>query len=230
MILLVLTALCLLTVPLTGGDLRRLGKLQLRWVWLGPLAIFVQTVLVTIAPSGSQTVHAAVHILTYVLLGAFLWANRRLVGAPIIAAGAFLNGLTISVNGGMMPSAATAERLAGLTMGKGFHNSGVVAHPHLLWFGDIIPVPGPLPNILSVGDCIIYIGLLVLLHRTCRRPRPQPQREASAQPRAAQRAANIVRRRPADELTRTRAMAAAEWLASAGNRDAAAAGAGAAAS
>jgi hypothetical protein len=174
MILLLLAALCVVSVPLTGGSLRRLAMLRVRWLWLGPVAVLIQTILVTIAPGGSETVHAVIHIGTYVLLGAFLWGNRRVAGVSVIAVGAFLNGLAITVNGGVMPSAATAERLAGLTGGSGFHNSAVVAHPHLLWFGDIIPVPWPLPNVLSVGDCIIFLGLLFLLHRACRPDRTEP--------------------------------------------------------
>lgn len=165
MILIVLAVLCLLTVPLTGGQLRRLGNLRLRWIWLGPLAVAIQTVLVTLAPEGSHVVHAGLHVATYLLVAIFLWGNRHLPGALIIATGAFLNGLAITVNGGVMPTAATAQRLAGLASSGGFHNSAVLAHPHLLWLGDIIPVPWPLPNVLSVGDIIIYAGLLVLLHR-----------------------------------------------------------------
>ncbi|HEY1522283.1 MAG TPA: DUF5317 family protein [Solirubrobacteraceae bacterium] len=180
MILLVLAALCVVSVPLTGGSLRRLATLQVRWLWLGPVAVVVQTALVTIAPGGSETVHAVIHVGTYVMLGAFLWANRRLAGVAVIAAGAFLNGLAITVNGGVMPAAATAERVAGLTAGSGFHNSAVVAQPHLLWFGDIIPVPGPLANVLSVGDCIIFAGLLFFLHLTCRGDRTEPAVLAAA--------------------------------------------------
>ena len=174
MILLLLAALCVASVPLTGGSLRRLATLRVRCLWLGPAAVIVQTVLVTIAPGGSETVHAAIHIGTYALLAAFLLANRRVPGLPVIGAGAFLNGLAIAVNGGVMPAAVTARRLAGLTGGSGFHNSAVVAHPHLLWFGDIIPVPWPLPNVLSVGDCIIFLGLLFFLHRVCRGERGEP--------------------------------------------------------
>ena len=39
-----------------------------------------------------------------------------------------------------------------------------------MWLGDLIPVPGPLPNVLSIGDCIIFAGMLVLLHRACHTP------------------------------------------------------------
>jgi hypothetical protein len=174
MILILLAGLCVLSVPLTGGTLRRLAEIRVRWLWLGPAAVLIQTVLVTLAPGGSHSLHAAIHIGTYVMLGAFLWANRSLPGVPVVAAGTFLNGLAITVNGGVMPASANAERLAGLRLGAGFHNSATLAHPHLLWLGDIIPVPWLLPNVLSVGDCIIYVGMLVLLHRVCRAPKVAP--------------------------------------------------------
>ena len=69
-----------------------------------------------------------------------------------------------------MAASRTAERLAGLHLPGGFENSAPLAHPHLLWFGDVIPWPGPFPNVLSVGDILIYAGTLILLHRVCRRP------------------------------------------------------------
>jgi len=184
MILFLLAALCVVSVPLTGGSLRRLATLRVRWLWLGPVALLIQLVLVTFAPGGSETVHAAIHIGTYVLLGAFLWANRRLPGVSVIGVGTVLNGLAIVVNRGVMPTAATAERLAGLSAGRGFQNSAVMAHPHLLWLGDIIPVAWPLPNVLSVGDCVIFLGLLFLLHRACRGERTEQEVMSASSPEA----------------------------------------------
>jgi len=166
MIMIVIAALCLITVPLTGGSMSRLGDLQLRWIWLAPVALGLQVLIITIAPGGNVTLHALVHISTYVLIGLFLWRNRTIAGARIIGLGAAANTTAIVANGGVMPASLTAQRLAGLTEGAGFHNSGVLLHPHLLWLGDIIPIPGPLPNVLSVGDCFIFVGMLVLLHRT----------------------------------------------------------------
>ena len=168
MILILLAVVCLATVPLTGGKLGRLASLPIRWMWAGPLAILLQTVVVTIVPDGSHWVHALVYAGTYLIIGAFLWANRRIAGVPVIAAGTLLNSIAIMSNGGVMPASVTAERLSGLRLGGGYHNSIVVAHPHLLFLGDIIPVPWPLPNVLSIGDCVVFAGLLVLLHRTCR--------------------------------------------------------------
>jgi hypothetical protein len=171
MILVILAAICLITVPLTGGRLGRLADLKLRCLWVAPLALALQVVIVTVAPDGHHSLHTTVHILTYVLIGVFLVANLSLPGARVIAAGALANAIAIVANGGVMPASATAARIAGLTERAGFNNSAQLAHPHLQWLGDIIPVPGPWPlqNVLSVGDILIFAGMLVLLHRTCGR-------------------------------------------------------------
>lgn len=68
-----------------------------------------------------------------------------------------------------MPASASAIRISGIDTSGGFENSAVLAHAHLAFLGDVIPVPGPWPigNVLSVGDLIILFGALVVLHRAC---------------------------------------------------------------
>jgi hypothetical protein len=173
-ILILLALIGLLSVPLAGGRLARLGELRVRWAWTALTALALQVLIVSIAPTGQASLHAAVHIATYLLVGAFLWANRQLPGAALVAAGAGSNALVIVANAGIMPASVAALRVAGLTEGGGFNNSAHVAHPHLLWLGDVIPVPGPWPvnNVLSVGDLLIFAGVLFLLHRTCGRRAP----------------------------------------------------------
>jgi Family of unknown function (DUF5317) len=83
------------------------------------------------------------HLASDALVGAFLVANPRLPGMPVLALGAGLNVLAIAANGGVMPASASALRIAGIDVTDGFANSAAVAHPHLLWLGDVIPVPGP---------------------------------------------------------------------------------------
>jgi hypothetical protein len=173
-VLIALAGLCLLSVPLTGGNLGRLASLRLRGLWTPVLALALQVVITTIAPEGHPLLHRVAHVGTYVAIGLFLWCNRRISGVRLIGLGAFLNALAIALNGGVMPAAQAAERLAGMHLRAGFDNSAPVAHAHLTWLGDVIPWPGPLPNVLSIGDLVIYAGTLVLLHRTCgpRAPRP----------------------------------------------------------
>ncbi len=165
MILIVLAFLCIASVPLTGGRLTALGELRLRALPVPIIALALQVVLVSVVPGGNEQLHAGLHIATYVLIGIFLIANRHIAGVPLIAAGTAANALAISLNAGVMPASRSAQRIAGLAQtGHVFHNSAALAHPHLLWLGDVIPVPGPLPNVLSVGDCAIFLGMLVLLH------------------------------------------------------------------
>jgi hypothetical protein len=182
MILIILAIACLITVPLTGGSLSRLASLRLRWLWAAPAALLVQVIILEIIPGSNQTVLGWVHVASYGLILAFLWANRRIAGARLIAAGTISNVLVIVLNGGVMAASRTAQRIAGLSLGSGFHNSNAVSHPHLLWLGDIIPIPGPLPNVLSIGDCIIFAGTLVLLHRNCRQPRDESSPRTAVRP------------------------------------------------
>lgn len=176
MILILLAGLCLLSVPLTGGNLGRLAHLQLRAMWLPIVAIALQVAITVVLPGGSPTAHRAIHVATYALLALFLWSNRTLPGVKLITAGMLSNAVAIAANRGVMPASEAAERLAGMHLTPGFANSAHLAHPILPWLGDIIPWPGPLHNVLSVGDCVIYIGTLVLLHRICGRRAPAPIR------------------------------------------------------
>ncbi len=167
MILIALAIVCMLTVPLTGGRLSRLANLPLRWLWAAPAALILQIAITEVVPNVNHHTLAAVHIVSYVLVIAFLIANRRITGMWIIAVGALSNTLVIVANGGVMAASAHAQQVAGVVLDDGFHNSVVLANPRLLFLGDIIPVPGPLPNVLSPGDCVIFLGLLVLLHSQC---------------------------------------------------------------
>jgi Family of unknown function (DUF5317) len=167
--LLVITALALVaSVPLAGGRLCALAEIRPRAVWAVLLAAAIQVGITQIA-GGSHELHVVLHVLSYVLDAYFLFANRRLAGVPLVGVGAALNVLAIVTNAGVMPANAGALRVSGIASRPGFDNSAVLAHPHLAFLGDIIPVPGPWPigNVLSVGDLIIFIGALVVLHVAC---------------------------------------------------------------
>ena len=167
--LLVVTAIALvLSVPLAGGRLGRLADLRPRAVWAVLAAAAIQ-VGITQMPGGSHFVHVALHIFSYVLDAYFLFANRRLAGVPVVALGAALNVIAITTNGGVMPASAAALRISGIATRAGFDNSAHVAHAHFAVLGDIIPVPGPWPigNVLSIGDLIIFVGAVIVLHHAC---------------------------------------------------------------
>jgi uncharacterized protein DUF5317 len=186
MLLVVLALLCLASVPATGGDLRRLGSVKLRLTAAAAAALAVQIVITELWTTGSHGAHAALQVLSYLLGGVFIIANISIPGVAVMALGGALNAAAIAANAGVMPASRWALARSGLTIGRGFSNSAPVAHPHLLWLGDVIPVPaGPLGNVLSVGDLLIFAGLLCVLHRASGRRAGEPAR------------ANVPRRRGA---------------------------------
>jgi hypothetical protein len=170
MILIAAALACLASVPLTGGRLTRLLDLRLRWSSAALSALALQVFITTLVPSGSVGLHSLLHVGSYVLAGAFIVANRRVPGLPILAVGAALNSVAILANEGVMPASAHAMQIAGLDPVGGFANSAAVPQPRLLALGDVIPVPGPWPlgNVISVGDIVIMAGLLVIVHRASR--------------------------------------------------------------
>jgi Family of unknown function (DUF5317) len=169
MLLVVIAIACIISVPLSGGRLSRLGELEVHATWAVLVSAAIQVVITSAVRGGDYALHVSLHVISYALVGWFVFTNRRLIGMPFVALGAGLNVLAISVNGGVMPAATAALRIAGIDTSGGFSNSAQVEHPRLLFLGDVIPIPGPWPigNVLSVGDLLIVTGALILLHGTC---------------------------------------------------------------
>jgi Family of unknown function (DUF5317) len=167
MLLGVLFLLLVATVPLLGGRLSALGDLRLRAPWLALAGIGVQVVIVSLLPGGSSWLHEGAHLASYALLGACAWVNRRVPGVGLIALGGLLNFIAIVANGGVMPADPSLIIDAAQKGGHGFVNSGVVADARLAFLGDVIATPRswPLANVFSIGDLVILLGVVVLLHR-----------------------------------------------------------------
>ena len=169
MLLLALVGLCAHTVPLAGGSLSALADVRLRGSWILVLALGVQVVIISILPGGSETLHRVLHLSTYAGAAVFLFANRRIRGLGVVAAGGAANAVAIAANGGVMPASASAMSAAGLHASSAFVNSGAVVHARLSFLGDILAVPSwmPLHNVYSIGDVIIVAGAAIALHSIC---------------------------------------------------------------
>jgi hypothetical protein len=177
----------LAAVPLTGGSLSRLVALRVRGVGIVVAALALQIAVITVWPSMPHALAVTGHVASYAMLGLVLWLNRSLPGMLFVALGAGANAITIAINGGTLPASASALRKAGIHLRPGFDNSGVVAHPHLAWLGDIMVTPSWLPmrNMLSIGDLLLLLGACVLVFVSTRRkvdeaPAVAEQLEAAA--------------------------------------------------
>ena len=127
MIIVVASIAAILTVPLTGRSLAPLARLSLRRVWLVWLSIGLQ--LRDHRGAGFPNwLGQPVHLFTFALSAAFLWSNRHLPGALLVAVGAAINLAAIAANDGTMPASPWAWHTAGYpVLVDHFENSNVVA-------------------------------------------------------------------------------------------------------
>jgi hypothetical protein len=158
-----------LAVPLLGGRLGALAEVRLRLPWALPAALALQVVALDL-PGVPDWLRPPLHVGSYLVAGAFLVANRRLPGLPLVGLGAAANLLAIAANGGVMPASPSALAAAGLPPDPpGFANSAVLADPRLAFLGDVLAIPAgwPLANVFSVGDVLIAAGAAVAVHVLC---------------------------------------------------------------
>ena len=157
-------------VPLARGRLGALADVRFRAAWLALVAIAGQILIISLLPQGDVWLHHAVHLATYGLIAAFLWANRHIPYLWLAALGGALNLVAITANGGGHAADPDALEAAGVHQQAGdFANSTAVAHPHLAFLGDVFAVPAswPVSNVFSVGDVILVAAALLALHCLC---------------------------------------------------------------
>ncbi len=171
MILVFAVAGAALSVPLFGGSLGKLATLGIKGGWAIALALVLQVVIISVIPKQmlgwpGQTLELAAYVLALV----FLVINRRIPWLWLVGLGGLSNLVAIGANAGVMPASPVALQAAGRARNPGqFMNSTILSHPHLAWLGDNFSVPRTLPlaNVFSVGDVLLAVGALLLLHTVC---------------------------------------------------------------
>ena len=176
MLLLAACVLALLS-PLLAGRWPATVLLH-RWRWT-PLiwaTLLLQVAVIEVPLPG--VIAPVLHVMTYLPVLAFLWANRAIRTVLLVAVGTASNGITIALNGGVLPASRRAVAAAAIDPHAAFANSAVVADPRLAWLGDVFAWPAPMvfANTFSVGDVLIAVGVLSAAWTGTRRlgllPRP----------------------------------------------------------
>lgn len=187
MILVFAVAVAALSVPLFGGSLGKLATARIKGGWTIALALVLQVVIISVIPKQMLGWRGqAVELASYVLAVAFLVINRRVPWLWLVGLGGLCNLVAIGANAGVMPASPVALRAAGRVRHPGqFMNSTVLSHPHLAWLGDNFSVPRTLPlaNVFSVGDVLLAIGTLLLLHSLCSSAPARALRRSVTEPR-----------------------------------------------
>src|SRR6185503_14492017 len=103
---------------------------------------------------------------SYTALLVFAGANLRLPGLALILVGLALNATVIVANGGMPVSADALVRSDQAEVSTDLQGSGADKHhlatddDVLTFLGDVIPIPSPIAQVVSIGDVLVYSGVV----------------------------------------------------------------------
>jgi hypothetical protein len=186
------------------GRLAQLKRLRLRWWGLTLAGLGLQFLPLPEGRGGTDAlVRTGILAASYALLVVFAMANLRQTGMPLVALGLACNGLVIVANGGM-PVSVDALRDSGqsdvirLLIDEGADKHHQLTDDDVLTFlSDIIPIPEPIGQVASVGDVLVYAGIIWLVVAAMRERNPSWGSAAPAQTRGRhRRGAPIAVREP----------------------------------
>jgi hypothetical protein len=167
---------------LSGGRLSRLSELPVRFAHLALIGLLLQLW----NPPGRWPL--VILLLSFALLFVFTLANRRIAGFALITAGLVLNLAVIAVNGGMpvtrhaLMASDQGDTLLPLLAEGGAKHHLATDDDHLLFLSDVIAIPAPIRQAISLGDLFTYGGVAVVvvagMRRRGRIPEPVTLTEA----------------------------------------------------
>ncbi len=157
---------------LTGGRLSHFESLRFRLWWLAIVGLGIQFVPLPEGDVGTDLLVRTMALsASYTLLMSFAAVNIRIRGMVLILVGLACNFAVIAANGGM-PASAQALRDSGQDDVLQLLREDGAAKHHLMTeddvltiLGDVIPVPQPIGQAISVGDVFMYTGLIWLIVR-----------------------------------------------------------------
>ena len=163
----------ILTGLARGGKLQQLAGVPFRWGGLAVVAFGLQVYIIYFPEqvgAGFVTLRLGLLLLSYALLIAVIWQNRKLPGLWLLGAGLVANLAVMLLNGGYMPVTQQALLQAGFA-----HSAQAAEGAHVLsskdvvmardatlawWLSDVfvLPPPFPIPSIFSLGDVLVALG------------------------------------------------------------------------
>jgi hypothetical protein len=169
-----------------GGRLSGFEHLRINRWGLAIAGLAIQIVLqlfpaVAIAGIAASITGPVLLAASYALLVVFLISNRWVPGMPLMRIGLLLNLLVVLLNGGMPVTAWAIEHVGGdpavLAQEARTKHHLQTDDDLLWWLGDVIPVPAPFNDVVSVGDVLLYGGMvysIAEIMRGRRRENPRP--------------------------------------------------------
>ena len=158
-------------MPLARGRLGALADVRFRASWLALVAIAGQIVIVSLLPQGDGGLHHAVHLATYGLIAAFLWANRHIAYLWLAALGGALNLVAITRQRRRHAGRSARRSRRPASTSRPATSPTRRRSRTRIWpsCGDVFAVPAswPVSNVFSVGDVVLVVAALLALHCLC---------------------------------------------------------------
>jgi hypothetical protein len=175
--LVVAIAVGILVGFLRRGSLKTLGDAHLRAVWVVFLGVLLQLGSTAAERADLRWVALGLVLSSFACVFTFASLNFRLPGMTLIAIGALCNFVVISANAGM-PVSREALARTGFSVDelKGAHHV-LTDGSRLRFLADVIPI-SVTANVVSVGDIVIWAGLLLLIQQLMVGPRGKRRRGA----------------------------------------------------
>lgn len=174
--------LAVAVVVLTPGGPERLWRsLHSVWMLAGGVGLQLVVAFVDFPADRIDDLGFGLLMASYALLLAFCFVNIRLRGMWLVALGIALNTVVVGLNEGMPTSPAERTAPDGQTVEQPIERT-VKQRPEsdddLLGFlGDVVEIPDPIDNRISIGDIVLAIGLIYSCVRLTRRPGAEAPRE-----------------------------------------------------
>jgi hypothetical protein len=176
----------LLAGKLTGGRLHHVAEAGIRVPWLAGAGLLMQVASVYVTSADP------IMLASFVALTVFAALNLHRSGFAVLGLGVLLNFAVVAVNGGMpispeaLVQAGDAAQIPELERGVGgakWHLAG--PEDVLLPLSDVVVIPPPIGEVVSVGDLLVDAGMAWFLFaatRPGRRREAEPADEAEPAP------------------------------------------------
>ncbi|HMF04441.1 MAG TPA: DUF5317 domain-containing protein [Acidimicrobiia bacterium] len=183
----IVTGVALLVVVVTRGSFSQLYRLPIQSIWMVVVALAIQIVLafVDIPADRLDDLGFALVMASYAFLLAFCFVNLRVPMMWIIALGIALNALVIGLNRGMPTAPNEVTTRSGRTVAEPIERTAKHRPESdddvLQFLGDRLRVPEPVDELVSIGDVVIGVGIVLVCYqgsRVRRRPRTRAERMA----------------------------------------------------
>ena len=152
---------------IAGGHLSGFEGVHVRWWGLALIGLGVQFIPLPEGDGGTDlVVRTIVLVVSYGLLLTFAVKNVRLPGVALLLVGLALNTAVIVSNGGMPVSAQALRSSEQTDVLEDLQHAGADKHhletadDVLTPLGDVVGIPPPLAQAVSIGDVLVYAGLM----------------------------------------------------------------------